>query len=328
MLLPLALSLASVAAAAAAPAGAEDEIVVDRVIAIVDNSIVLSSEVDSIVDEMNRQQPIADGLDKKAVQCQRQQLILDNLVSEKLLEGEVKKLRIDVTAAEVDRIVLGTMRDNNLTEDQLKMALGRQGMSLDEYKEQLKKQLTKMKIVQLKVKNRVNVTDADVKTAQVQKGKQSAAVGFTQVKARHILWLVPAGAPAEQVDEQKKKALSAFARINGGASFSDVAAAESEDPGSKTRGCDLGVFGRGEMVPEFERAAFEAPVGKVVGPVRTQFGWHLIVVDEHVIDAAGDPEKALDNLRDELYRKETEAQFQQYLDELKRDAYIEKRLPC
>ncbi len=318
----------SAPATAAAAKVDEEVVVVERVVAVVDNAIVLSSEVEAIVDELNRREPVADGLDKVAVACQRREQVLDTLISERLLEGEVKKLRIDVTSAEVDRIVLGTMRDNNLTEEQLKMALGRQGMSLDEYKEQLKKQLMKMKIVQIKVKPRVNVTDTDVKTKKIQQEKAATTVGFTKVRARHILWLVPKGASLEQVDEQKKKAMSAAARINSGAAFSDVAAEESEDPGSKTRGGDLGAFSRGEMVPEFERVAFEAPVGKVVGPVRTVFGWHLIVVDEHVSDAAGDPEKALENLRNNMYEQETEAQFKQYIEELKRDAYIEKRLSC
>lgn len=307
---------------------ADDEVIVERVIAVVDNAVVLSSEVEAIVEELNRREPIAEGLDKNAVTCERRGKVLDTLVAEKLLDAEVKKLRIDVTSAEVERIVLGTMKDNNLTEDQLKMALGRQGMTLPEYKEQLKKQLTKMKIVNLKVKSRVNVTDTDVKTAKVQQEKAATSLGFTKVRARHVLWLVPKGAPAEQVEEQKKKAMSARARIEAGAAFSDVASEESEDPGSKTRGGDLGAFGRGEMVPEFERAAFAAPVGKVVGPVRTDFGWHLILVDEHVADAPGDPEKALEDLRQKLYEKEIDVQFQQYIEELTRDAFIEKRLSC
>jgi peptidyl-prolyl cis-trans isomerase C len=80
------------------------------------------------------------------------------------------------------------------------------------------------------------------------------------------------------------------------------------------------------MVPEFERAAFESPVGKVVGPVRTAFGWHVIRVEEQVKADAGDADKALDDLRNRLFSKELETQFEQYLDELRRDAFIEKRI--
>ena len=325
----VAAPVAPVVAAPAVAAPADDSVVLERVIAVVDNAIVLSSEVDTVVDQLAQAQPIPPGVDEAAVTRQRREQIVDTLIAEKLLDAEVKKLRIDVTKAEVDRIVLATMKENNLTEDTLKIALGRQGMTLDEYKDQLKKQLTKMKIVQIKVKARVNVTDTEVKTAAKQKEKAlsstSGAPGqqFSRVRARHILWLAPAGSDPEAA---KVKAMAARARLEAGEVFADVAAAESEDPGSKGRGGELGTFGRGEMVPEFERAAFEAPVGKVVGPVRTPFGWHLILVEERVADAPGDPEKALEDLRQSLYEKEVEVQFQQYIEELKRDAFIEKRL--
>jgi peptidyl-prolyl cis-trans isomerase SurA len=314
---------AAAPAAASAPGAKDDVVVVERVLAVVDDQVVLSSEVDGVVEQLMQAQPPPDGVDRAAVVRDRRAQILDSLIAEKLLDAEVKKLHVDVTDAEVDRVVQGTMQENNLTEDTLKVALGRQGMTLAEYKEQLKKQLTKMKIVQLKVKSRVNVSDDDVKTAARQQEKATANAGFSRVHARHILWLVPPGSDGE---EQKKKAMAAFARLQSGADFAELAAAESEDPGSKGRGGDLGTFGRGEMVPEFERAAFSAPVGRVVGPVRSPFGWHLIRVDEQVADAAVDPEQAAAGLRQKLYEKQIEVQFQQYIEELKRDAFIEKRL--
>jgi peptidyl-prolyl cis-trans isomerase SurA len=322
------LAVALAAAPVAGPAAAADseELIVDRIIAVVDNQIVLQSEVDAAFAALTQARPIPEGVDRVAAETQRRAEILDTLIAEKLLEGEVKKLRIDVTAAEVDRVVAQTMRENNLTEEQFKMALDRQGMSLADLKDQFKKQLTKMKIVQLKVKSRVDVTDADVTTAKKQAEQSVKAAGFSKVRARHILYLAPQTAPLEQQDEAKKKALNARARLAAGADFAELASAESDDPGSKARGGDLGAFGRGEMVPEFERVAFEATPGQVVGPIRTAYGWHLILVDERVMDAPGDPKKALEEIRGKLYEAEVEKQFALYLEELRRDAFIEKRL--
>ncbi len=304
-------------------AAAVDSIVIDRVAAVVDNSIVLASEVDAVMEQIESAMPIPAGVDAVAVRRERRSQILDTLIAEKLLEAEVRKLRIDVTDAEVDRSLQNLMRENNLTEETLKMALGRQGLTLVEFRSQKKKELTKMKIVQLKVRSRVSVTDEDVKTAQRQQERAAAAQGFSKVRARHILYLVPQG---EDGEAQKRKALQARVKLEGGADFAELAAAESEDPGSRARGGDLGVFGRGEMVPEFERVAFEAPIGKVVGPIRTTFGWHVIRVDEHVDDGAPDADAATELIRNQLFSKELEAQFEQYLDELRRDAFIEKRL--
>ena len=68
-------------------------------------------------------------------------------------------------------------------------------------------------------------------------------------------------------------------KIDGGGSFSELAKSESQCPSGKKKD-DLGWFGRGQMVRPFEKAAFEAEKGEVVGPVKTQFGWHLIKVFE------------------------------------------------
>lgn len=302
---------------------AVESVVVERIAAVVDRAVVLQSEVDTILEQFEQAMPVPAGVDATAVRRERRSQILDTLIAEKLLEAEVKKLRVDVTDAEVDRAIAGLMKDNNLTDDTLKMALGRQGMTLADFKTQKKKELTKMKIVQLKVRSRVSVTDEDVKTARKQQERKTAALGYSKVRARHVLYLVAQGNDGEA---QKKKALAARVRLEQGADFAELAAAESEDPGSKARGGDLGAFGRGEMVPEFESAAFEAPVGKIVGPIRSAFGWHVIRVDERLMDAPADAEKATEALRNQLFSKELESQFEQYLDELRRDAFIDRRM--
>ena len=300
-------------------AQAEDAIVIERIVAVVDDQVVLSSEVDGLLEQVMQQAPAPPGTDSKALEKERRDEIVESLIAEKLLEAEVRKLRIDVTEAEVERVVQATMQENNLDDDKLKMALARQGMNIDDYKSGLKKQLTKMKIIQLKVKSRVNVTDQDVQAAARRGGKTSEY----RVHARHILFLVPPDGAQNEAKHQA--ALQAKKRLDAGAKFEDVAAELSEDPGSKTRGGDLGEFGRGDMVPEFEAAAFAAEPGAVVGPVKTAFGWHLILVDERVTAAPKSSDQVMEGLRQKLYESEVEQQFKQYIDELKRDAWIDRR---
>jgi peptidyl-prolyl cis-trans isomerase C len=79
--------------------------------------------------------------------------------------------------------------------------------------------------------------------------------------------------------ETEKKAKELRERINGGESFADLAKKYSSCPSGKNGG-DLGWFGRGQMVPEFEKAAFSGKAGDVTGPIRTSFGWHLILIKE------------------------------------------------
>jgi len=77
----------------------------------------------------------------------------------------------------------------------------------------------------------------------------------------------------------EKEAKDLLAKINAGKSFGDMAKQWSKCPSGK-KGGDLGWFGKGQMVPEFEKAAFEGEKGKIYGPVKTQFGWHLIKIND------------------------------------------------
>ncbi|MEO8275123.1 MAG: SurA N-terminal domain-containing protein [Thermoanaerobaculia bacterium] len=100
-----------------------------------------------------------------------------------------------------------------------------------------------------------------------------------QVHARHILLKVD----DKRTDAAAESQLSAIRkRIEGGEDFAKVAGEVSDDPGSKARGGDLGFFGRGRMIKEFEDAAFGAALGTMVGPIKTSFGYHLIqVIEKH-----------------------------------------------
>lgn len=95
----------------------------------------------------------------------------------------------------------------------------------------------------------------------------AVAQEFTKVRAKHIL----VGTEIEAINLKRE--------LNNGADFSSLAMRYSQCPSGQNGG-ELGYFGHGQMVKEFEKAAFETPVGKVSAPVHTQFGWHLILVED------------------------------------------------
>jgi peptidyl-prolyl cis-trans isomerase D len=118
------------------------------------------------------------------------------------------------------------------------------------------------------------VTDADV-AAEYSKNLATYKKG-EEVTVRHILYKAD-GTPAADA-AARAKADSAVKRLKGGADFAALAKAESEDPGSKASGGELGAVSRGRMVQEFEDAAFGAAQGDIVGPVKSPFGFHVIQV--------------------------------------------------
>jgi peptidyl-prolyl cis-trans isomerase C len=165
-----------------------------------------------------------------------------------------------------------------------------------------------------KIEKGLNITDADLK-----KKYEASKADYEQVKARHIL-IAFKGSPAAQPgkpelteEEAKAKAEALHKQIAGGASFDELAKKESDDTGSGARGGDLGAFGRGQMVPEFEKAAFEAKVGDLTPVVRTQFGYHIIKVDEHDMTP-------FEQVKATLEKNERQAAMQAKLDEMKSNA--------
>ena len=132
--------------------------------------------------------------------------------------------------------------------------------------------------------------DADLQKALAQQATQTAGHPLTDsdyLQARHILISVPGAQPGAPPADKGADA-AALAKANkiaadikaGKKTFEAAAKESSDDPGSKQSGGELGVFVRGTMVPEFTKAAFAAKPGDVVGPVKSQFGYHLIQVEK------------------------------------------------
>jgi parvulin-like peptidyl-prolyl isomerase len=139
------------------------------------------------------------------------------------------------------------------------------------------------------------------------------------VKARHILIAFkgsPAAVPGKKElteEEAKAKAEDLRKQLAGGANFEELAKKESDDTGSGARGGDLGSFGRGQMVEEFEKAAFDAKKGELTPVIRTQFGYHIIKVDDHSTTP-------LAEVKTTLEQRERQRRLQETLDAMKNDA--------
>ena len=125
-----------------------------------------------------------------------------------------------------------------------------------------------------------------------------------QVHARHILIKVAQDAPAATREAAKKKAEDLLTQIHGGADFAKLVEQNSDDPGSKKKGGDLGWFGRGKMVAAFDEAAFALKPNEVSAVIETQFGYHII----QVLERREGGEESLDSVRDQIKQQLTNEQ--------------------
>lgn len=163
-----------------------------------------------------------------------------------------------------------------------------------------------------KIDSTIKVSDEELKKAYDANKKD-----YEQVKASHIL-IAFKGSPAASKDkpeltEEQAKAKAEEIRkkiVEGGADFAELAKKESDDTGSGARGGDVGSFGHGQMVPEFEQAAFAAKPGEITPVVRTQFGYHIIKVESK-------ESTPFDTVKAGLEKREHQKRLQAALDEMK-----------
>ena len=144
-----------------------------------------------------------------------------------------------------------------------------------------------------------------------------------RVKASHILVRVPEGATGPGKEALRKKAEGLLQRVRAKEDFAALARESSEDPGSARNGGDLGAFGRGQMVPPFEQAAFALKPGEVSGIVETAFGFHIIKVTERIPARKLPFAEVKERLKAEMVQQKRQRAQQSYVNSLRAKAKIE-----
>jgi parvulin-like peptidyl-prolyl isomerase len=258
---------------------------------------------------------------------QLQSRVIDDLLRKRLIAQEIERRRIvisptdidDRTEIEFERI----LRQNNLTEEQAAQILQRQGRTLESFKRELR-QAVELHLQTERLRDLVvgpiEPTDQEL-SAYLEEHREDYDTP-EEVHARHILIRVPEGASEAEIAQAKKQIEDIKKELENGADFAELAKKYSQDPGSAPNGGDLGFFRRGQMVKEFEDAAFSLEPGQISDPVRTQFGFHLIKVEEK--KPAQHPELA--QIRERVLKDyiaaERTRRFEQFYAELKAHAKI------
>ncbi len=281
-------SLALVAVALALGVNARAELV-DRVAAIVNKDIIALSEVEKrAAPELAR---LAMERDPTTRATKRNEIIketLNLLISERLMDMEVKESNIEVSSADVDAAVEDVKRLNNFDDEKLKTVVAQEGFNMSSYRDLVRGQVGRLKLVQLKVRSRVKVLEDDLK-AEYEKYKRMESED-PELHARHI------------VTKTKSEGSSA------------------------SEGGDLGFFRRGVMLPEFEKVAFHLKVGEVSDPVKTKFGWHIIKLDEIRQLPVKPFAEVKESLRQRLTSSQLDRLTQSYVAELRQNAVVDVKI--
>ncbi len=245
------------------------------------------------------------------------QQIMPQLVGIEIAKAYAQEQRITVSDGEVDRELANIKEQvgqqarasgqDLSNQEAYEQALEQNGITEDQLRQDIRENLPIQE-----VQERV-VGDAQPSDEEVQKfydeNKAAQFTNPTQRCMRHILFNKDQKEKAEEVKEQ----------LQDGGDFAKLAEENSQDPGSAEQGGDLGCLGKGETVPEFEKAAFDAEQGEVVGPVETEFGYHLIEVTEVRSEETRLLEEVEPQIRDQLAAAQRDEEFQAWIEEQQKE---------
>jgi peptidyl-prolyl cis-trans isomerase SurA len=237
--------------------------------------------------------------------------ILEQFITERLLEAEVRDAAIRVTDEDVERYIDEVKKNNRLSEADFKMALARDGMTLDAYKASVKSELEKAELLRRQVRSKISITDGDVERYYQLNAKNYRSPD--RARLRHILLSLSENAAPEVVEQTLAKAKEARARIAAGEDFAKVAEEVSEGAG-RNAGGDIGWVNRGSLIAGLDEAAFEKlSVGQVSEPFRTGMGYHIVKLEERSLGAVQPLATVAPKIKSELQAKALEERYLKWL---------------
>ena len=249
--------------------------VVDKVAAVVNNGVVLESDVDNMMRTV-----------KSQAQQAGQQLPEDRTLRHQILERQVmdniilqmgEKAGLQISDQQLDQAIQNIAAQNRMSVDQLRSRLAYDGMNYSDYRAQIRKEMLISEVRNNEVRRRVTILPQEVDTLATQIGSQNSQ--GTELNISQILLPLPENPTQQQVDDQEALARQLVGEIKGGADFGKLAVTYSADP-QALKGGNMG-WGKIEELPTlFSQALSSAKKGDVVGPIRSGVGFHILKVND------------------------------------------------
>lgn len=300
--------------ASATPIGIADAV------ATVNGEPIPRAELDRIVAAQLHQGRFQDGgeVAPERRAAVRQQ-VLEALITQRVLLQRAAAAGVQIEPEAVDAMIDEVQRQFR-TEQEFLIVLGEQGLDLEDFRVELENQIKIERLIDREVESAVSVTEDEVR-AFYDQNPQSFQQG-EQITARHILFTSDTLETEADRDAAERRLEAIRADIVAGADFGDMAREHSQGPSGPSGG-DLGVFGRGQMVTEFEAVAFGLAVGEVSEVFETAFGFHIVQVTDRIEAATIRFDEAEPRIVEFLLEQGRNEAARRYVAELRADARVE-----
>lgn len=296
--------------------------IVDRILVVVNDDIILLSELEKVMSSMKA------SFENQGVPLDERQRILDNqrpnvleqLIQDKLTDQQVARHKLKVTDEEVDATIQRIREANALSEEEFRRAVELDGMRYEDYRDQIRSNILRSRLVNREVKSKIVITDSDIK--KFYDANIDRYTGSTKYSLRHILLKLSPVAPDSQRTRVSEEINLIRDRLKAGEPFEELAEQFSDAP-TASNGGRLGVFGT-QLLTEEIRAALEGLQPKQYSSVvETDQGFQVFFVEDIIRAGGKSLEEAAPEIRDKLYADVVNQKFKTWLEDLRKRSHIQ-----
>jgi peptidyl-prolyl cis-trans isomerase SurA len=257
--------------------------------------------------------------------AEMQKSVLEDLIREKLLEERAKEMSVSASDEEVEIAVARVKQQYNLASDaEFDASLAQSGMTRDELKRQMRETITLQKVIGRDVTSKLDQSDDALRTEYEKRKEQFYVIP----ESAHVAEIVRKFSPSDPEARQQAVVVVEEIRVKvkGGAAFADLAKESSEGITSQ-KGGDLGVVNKGELVEALDAAVFVTPAEEYPAPALLPDSIHLFHVTERRPAGFKPFSEVKDDLRKRISDEMYEKRFTEYMDKLRRDAFVKIYVP-
>ncbi|SMF01809.1 periplasmic chaperone for outer membrane proteins SurA [Alteromonadaceae bacterium Bs31] len=243
----------------------------DRVVVVVDKSIITQSQLDMRMQEIALRAAQA-GMRLPPEDVLKSQ-ILDQLISETLQLNMAARYGVQISDAEINNTIEGIKSNNGWTDEQFAYEIAKEGSTLNEFRERIRKEMRVRNVSQGVVQNRIRISEQEI--SNFLKSADAQFWISPDYRLGHILVSLPPSPSNSELAEAEQKADRLYQQLLKGANFEELAIANSSGP-SALNGGDLGFRKSGDLPTLFAEIAPTLQIGQVAPPARSQAGFHIL----------------------------------------------------
>ena len=298
-----------------------DAVLVDRIVAVVNDEIITLYDLNKAL------KPYISNIKALgySVERERETLyqvrndLLDQLINRKLTDQEIKHLNIQISEVEIDAAIERIKEARSYTDEDLRNGLTQQGLTLEDYRNEMKEQILRSRVVNREVKSKVVITSEDIK-AYYDNHREKYA-GEKKYKLWNLYCKIPsyAGPSEKQTAMDKMKVFED--QLKQGESFENLVNQNSGSD-SSVQGSDLGIFRFEELSAQLQAAVKDMNAGKYTPIIDTEFAYQIIYV-EKIIETQTQSIAAVETeIQETLYNEYVNTRFQEWLEELRKRSHL------